>query len=533
MQRGYVGSPLTVFLVTTFLIFKGLKSRWLLQNGDAAGFVDAMTDQSGTGDINFTYRLSAKTLRRLFTNDSSQVGASQFLNPDNLTSFIHWHPYLFGYIPRIVPIKIFDIENLPLALLAASYALGITMIYGYLQKRDVPIMFRLVYTFLVASSPILIEAINGQPYFDKLFFGPCVAILLLFFSEKRLSQASFYKISILLILSMSLSERATLFASTIMIAAVVLKHGKDTFQERRNVVLLAISVLGITWYLVWQKYISQNSYIGNSDVSNYLTNVSNLFKPDRQPLFQTFTLTLLPFLVIIFMRFSFSIIAIIAILPNLLVTIGGAELTGYTTHYHSMYLPVILTLSALAIGTAKDNSSMNAPKSKYVISLTVLSFTLGLMANFNYTNRIYPERSVFERSLAYGKTLADSFGLIPNEVSAQRSIAGNSFLGAVTSLQGHTKESISAPENFMPALTRIGFGSIDYFPIGLGNSDFVVVPFTTDEFNFVEISIYGLVPAENRELWSRTILTSLNESYREISRGSGSYGNVIVYRKKI
>ena len=85
----------------------------------------------------------------------------------------------------------------------------------------------------------------------------------------------------------------------------------------------------------------------------------------------------------------------------------------------------------------------------------------------------------------------------------------------------------------MPALTRVGFGSIDYFPIGLGNNDVVIVPFTTDEFNVVEISIYGLVPVETRELWSRIILDLVGKSYVEISRGSGYYGNVIAYKKRI
>ena len=96
-------SSYVLFLTLTTLIYLGLKSRWITQQGDAAGFVDAMTDQSKTGDINFTYGLSTKALSRLFADAPSQIDASQFFDPDSSTSFIHWHPYLFSYIPRIIP----------------------------------------------------------------------------------------------------------------------------------------------------------------------------------------------------------------------------------------------------------------------------------------------------------------------------------------------------------------------------------------------------------------------------------------------
>jgi hypothetical protein len=91
--------------------------------------------------------------------------------------------------------------------------------------------------------------------------------------------------------------------------------------------------------------------------------------------------------------------------------------------------------------------------------------------------------------------------------------------------------SISAPESLMPSLTSVGFGSIDYFPVGVGSDDLLIVPFTDPDFTKVEVSIYGLVPIESRDKWSRTILEVLEKSYKLMSKKSGGFGNIAIYVK--
>ena len=93
-----------------------------------------------------------------------------------------------------------------------------------------------------------------------------------------------------------------------------------------------------------------------------------------------------------------------------------------------------------------------------------------------------------------------------------------------------TRKTISAPESFMPVLTSLGFGSIDYFPVGLGSTELVIVPFTDDTFANVEVSFYGLVAMENREKWSKTILDIIGNSYSLISKKSGYFGNIAIYK---
>ena len=83
----------------------------------------------------------------------------------------------------------------------------------------------------------------------------------------------------------------------------------------------------------------------------------------------------------------------------------------------------------------------------------------------------------------------------------------------------------------MPALTSRGFGSINYFPIGVGSDELVVVPFIDDKFTNIDVSIYGLVPIESREKWSQIILGELTQSYRMVYQASGITGNIAIFQK--
>jgi hypothetical protein len=55
-------------------------------------------------------------------------------------------------------------------------------------------------------------------------------------------------------------------------------------------------------------------------------------------------------------------------------------------------------------------------------------------------------------------------------------------------------QSISAPEYLFPGLLRAGFKDINYFPVGLGHSKVLIIPFTSSASLTPDISIYGLMP---------------------------------------
>ena len=118
----YQNRIMVAFAGLVLFMFRGFDSRWENQQGDAAGFVDAMTDQSGTGDINFTYGFSLDALRKLFSLNPDELNSENFLFSRTDKPFIHWHPYLFGFIIRLFP-TLFQVQVIPLLVLAGSYSL--------------------------------------------------------------------------------------------------------------------------------------------------------------------------------------------------------------------------------------------------------------------------------------------------------------------------------------------------------------------------------------------------------------------------
>jgi hypothetical protein len=49
------------------------------------------------------------------------------------------------------------------------------------------------------------------------------------------------------------------------------------------------------------------------------------------------------FLFLSIFNIRFFLIALSSLLPNLFISIGGAEKTGLTTHYHSFYIPFLIS----------------------------------------------------------------------------------------------------------------------------------------------------------------------------------------------
>ena len=81
----------------------------------------------------------------------------------------------------------------------------------------------------------------------------------------------------------------------------------------------------------------------------------------------------------------------------------------------------------------------------------------------------------------------------------------------------------------MPALVSEGASKIDAFPIGVGSSELVVVPFKDDSFSAIEFSLYGLVPVGDQRAWSFLFMDILGREYVQESKHSGSYGHIAIY----
>lgn len=521
----YQNRIMVAFAGLVLFMFRGFDSRWENQQGDAAGFVDAMTDQSGTGDINFTYGFSLDALRKLFSLNPDELNSENFLFSRTDKPFIHWHPYLFGFIIRLFP-TLFQVQVIPLLVLAGSYSLGLILMIRRIYTSKISIFNKLAIIIVFLLSPVLVGAINGQPYFDKLFFGPCVAILFLLFPHKENQKFRVQKIVAWLILSFTFSERISLMAALMVLGVLILFWKEVGLKSRQALIVIGTCLIGIFWYLLWSKFISWNPDMQNTSFRYFLPNLNDLFFGNRKSNFFIFISNLLPLLILTLVRFRYFIIALVMATPNLIVNIGGAELSGYSTHYHSVYLPILMCLGVVAM-TEIAGKVVTRKKQNIITSLAVV---LSILGTYNVA-RINTNLDLVSTLRIQTQDAADAFGLIPMSKVAQRNAIKSELDKIFMGLIKENETTISAPESFMPALTSRGFGSINYFPIGVGSDELVVVPFIDDKFTNIDVSIYGLVPIESREKWSQIILGELTQSYRLVYQASGITGNIAIFQK--
>lgn len=506
----------------TFQIFKGLNSRWLLQNGDAAGYVDILSPNSGMNTFRFAYGFSTLRLQELLALGPDEITEVGFNNPYSTKPFYQAHPYLIGYVIRLIKIPLFQIETVPLILLAISYSMGVMTLTMFGVKKNIqPIKIFLLLSVIV-TSVIFIGSLRGQPYIDRLTFGPFIVIFLRLTESQSLTKRKWIELYGLAVFCILLSERAALMVGVliIMVTLLTIKY-KQTIDLHHKVVIL-FGILGIGWYQFWASKISANRDVANNTSLKLLwSNLKTFLIGDRQQQAIIFLLALVPFFLFVVFLNRYFLVFLLFILPNVLVSIGGAELSGFSTHYHAMYLPIAAAVILLAVVSLKE-----LPRKSWRNQLVLPVIVLALSSNLTMNSVNKYSLSNITDNLGQ---LADSFGFIRPDMQVIRAATKIEYL-AIFELIEPKSSVLSMPEGFMPAGVHSGFTRIDYFPVGIGQSEYLLVPFIDSEYSQVEFSLFGLVPEKNRAKWSSAILNEINKSYVEFAKYNGTYGFISVYK---
>ena len=76
----------------------------------------------------------------------------------------------------------------------------------------------------------------------------------------------------------------------------------------------------------------------------------------------------------------YLLLALGALLPNVLVTTGGAELNGWTTHYHAMYMPFLVF--AASVGFARMMLWLPGAAARALVALASAGASVALAATW-------------------------------------------------------------------------------------------------------------------------------------------------------
>jgi hypothetical protein len=517
----YKSMTLLLLVISVITMTMGLRGRYFSQTGDAASYFDFLANRSGGPILTSDFTITSHSLYfYMLTVPTSEICDLAWTPLYSGISNFHWHAYLVSFVAFFIRIMPFDQLFISLGLLSLSYVFGIYKIFSFLRSRNKPLGIIAAACLTVLSWPALQEGFLGQPYLDRLLFGPAIAFVLAVYDTKQDSKIRSINFLVFFGISMLISERASIISGIIGLGLAFLCRKQNT--RKFSLIVVSLSLLAVLWYFLWSSLFSYSDYYANNaSFPQMLNNIKELWFGNRSTNFVTFMLMVGPILLFILLinRILFCL-SLIAIAPNLLISIGGAELFGFYTHYHAMYVPFLSVFAVIAI--AQMSKLASSLKAQNFLIFTLIFCNLFLYGNGNFPSNA---QANLERLMKISGIKALVLG-----GPSKAAVRPNQELINIIS-ESNLPTSVSAPESLWPELLYQNWGEIHYFPVGVGQDKVVLAPYRPDNLERPDISIYGMMPKEKELVWGACIQAKLDKEYK-ILKEISSYSTVWrVYQK--
>jgi hypothetical protein len=507
-----------VWLLITLGITRGLAQRFYVQDTDSALFFNLLStrsiDESKNQEFNNSFfDLIDLVQTGLRTSDTSYLK----FNLGESVPLIQTHAYMLYFFIHSIPNALFDNFYFPFLLLAVSYVIGLKSLVNYFKLNRISLFGAGIFFCGVMFSPVFVGSLLGQNYLDRLFFGPAIYVLLNVTKPDK-SRKSMISVALMALIGFCISERASLMMGVILIFSVF-SIGVKTRTERA--IFGSLGLLGISWYGLWNSKISDSFYASSVNIETLKQNFLQGMNGVRSPGLTIFIIANLSLLLLSFLATRYLFLTIISLVPNVLVSVGGAELTSFTSHYHALYLPILLV--SAAIGTNKISSEL---LSNWLTKSCFILFFIGIVAFSNFVSvNPKPTDLNFSISKTIGKSL-DIVGLAPKEISFIRQQAKADVEMLLAKIES---DGVVAPPEIMPGLSVKGVKEIFFFPIGLGEKKNVIVSYLNGDLANPYVDTFGLVPPELLKVWGPIQQDLIHKHYLEVDRFVGSQKTYIVY----
>ena len=436
---------------------------------DTSGFLDLISRGSLFKPLHGDYFRSAHGVEGLVGTGPDKIcSVLPFKNFGNPSFFVA-HPYLIATpllaISWLVPVKT---AYFGAAILTTSIVVGLVALALFMRKLNVSRVTILLVMVSVGFYPVLVQSLYGQAYFDRLMFGPGIVLFLLVWWTKYQTLDVWKWICFIAVLLALISERGAALAALISVGYTVLLHGKQSLlkPELRWILITGISIFSYfyIWITHWQSYSSYGQLSFTGARNRFVT----LLDDPLYPMTKIFVLTSLAFLFIAVFSGRGFLILIVSLLSNLLISVGGAELTGFLTHYHQTYLPVIIAAAIIGITRLDIFLQKLKPKSVGKIGIVVLGSLLLYSVTATAKPNIYGDdsRRLFDETRKMWWTTPSEMRVYKDQVESFQEIA--KFVNDLPS------GTVSVPEGLMPIMLVSGIKDVEYYPVGVGVAEIVV-----------------------------------------------------------
>lgn len=460
------------FIVALLVVSFGIYSRYWYQNSDGAGFMELIIRSFNEKQlISSAFSGSLDFVQIVWNPIYDCTNNSYLLNNSNI-SFGHPYniSYLLSFISNYLPISpvtfislIFGVNYLIPLYVAANLFFRKSELSSAFGKKLNRTLMVLVVVALIIWPPYLV-GIQGQFYFDRLsislFF--ILAYLIPRLHKSTLNSLIIFFVSLFIV--PFISERTTIVSLICSFCALLFIVHKKVKNKSIIALLIIHIIIFSSYYFYWKNYISDPSLNTIPNITNIIERLTNLIKNPVDSGLLIFLLILIPILLMsVFSKVNFLLIVIVAA-PNLIFNVGGAELNGYITHYHSLYVGFAIA------GVLNSFEKFNLKPRKYTLRLYLISsIFISLCSSFFY----YGSYGSFVRNLSSTTGIEYLFDL--PRINQDRFILEDDQKSIF-----NPKSTYTIPDGLFPTFIDKNLFNIHMFPVNLGKSDYVITEYSLE-----------------------------------------------------
>lgn len=326
-----------VFLGAGFTLAEAIS--WARGQGDNAIQADLIRTIAFTGrprsqvlasvnDMVLNMKLVTKTAKEM---ENMPLPAKNY-GEDNVFIY-HVIPvyYLAAPLVWILPM------NLVMGLIMAISFLGfLALLYLFLRERGVGTIMALVFCLLISAHPAWNQSVFGQVYSDRLFLIVGMFLITTVADKK----VKLWRLFLAVFLVLAMIERMLVVSGIFLIMYSFLYRANLGTKQKK--IIFGLGLVVLLWAGVIIKFYLRNPFYTNYFSFNSIESLKNfvmsmLVLNEQLKLFLVFNLA--PLIILGVWEWRAAAIALVMLLPNIFGGVGGAEKTGWSTHYHSTYFP--------------------------------------------------------------------------------------------------------------------------------------------------------------------------------------------------
>jgi hypothetical protein len=446
--------------------------RYFSQAGDGASYVGLVA--SARRNLHFDPYLYASILKM---NQNAWSGSDAWCASDSVfslpgkSSVLQWHAYLvaypLGWISRLT-----HISPAYIAALAESATVVCAVGIAAHALWKVSGHKALIVGFIacVLSMPILRIGFSGQLQPERLFVLPVILILCQL--ERSLNSERISKLTVVAayLFGASISERCAFTLAWLTVIYFVLRAPKFMISKPFSNIFYWCAVICFGWWWYWSKYIQDSFFYKQISIKAISSGLRLSFTDDLSNTIRMLVV-LSPLIVLSIFRWQGAVLGFLSLIPNLAVSVGGAEKTDYYTHYHAIYFAVFFGGAVLGmLQISKSSTSLIVRPKLNIVRFRVLNVLLAacLVLNLSYSgNNLFSPSQIKKNLIASSASYGLAFGGYRENLS-DASREWRTFTDGIP-----ISASISAPEWIMPALVDEGHLKISYYPLGVTTADVI------------------------------------------------------------